>query len=143
MKHEIILQAIEAGTDMNQFLARENQALENRQIEQVEAELSRKTRLAGRMEKSFQQLNDQQEGLKQDSTLRSMWQQLLHVVEDYRKLVQENRLLLQAAHTSTADFLTALKQAVEAEKPKAATYGANGNVGHAGAGGTNLINKAV
>lgn len=141
--YELVMNAIATCDAFCEHLDFENKALENRDIDAVEEGTKTKRHLGAKLEGVLKDVKTQRDLIKADVQAVRELQNLQTAIDLYQTKARKNVVLLSAAHEATAQFLNMVRQAVIKLKPKATTYGQEGQLEQRSSGKNSLINKEI
>lgn len=108
------------------LLAEENAGLIRHDVSLIESRLSVKKRLTLRLEQLMKDIRQKSSIWKKDAQSQTQAMHLAEEVQHFQKLAKSNALMLEAAHQLRADLVLAIRDAMDAQTPKARLYTANG-----------------
>lgn len=141
--HDLVKQAIATCNAFCEHLDFENKALEEQDIATVEEATKTKRHLGAKLETLLKDVRTEREAIKANAGAMTELQNLQVAIDNYQSKARKNVVMLSAAHEATAQFLGMVRQAVMKLKPKATTYGKQGEMTDHGVGSTSLLNKNI
>lgn len=145
----IILQMMEASQtcrDLMGVMVEENRNLNHsanpQAMQQVEARLQLKKRLALRLEKLLADIKSNRENFRGNRQVENAAHRLAEEIEAFRELAKSNELMLRAAHQIRADIVAVIRDTIEASQPRVQTYNASGNATN-GTAGTTVVATTI
>lgn len=137
--NELIRDAITACEGLVLLMEEETLCLKENRLELVEEIATSKGRLAGKLEKLLSEVKNLAADIDKDAHKDEL-AALKAAIDRIEKPANENFNMLQARHTATSNFLTAVRQALAKPQPK--TYGKSGKVAESDEN-TALINRSI
>lgn len=137
-----ILAARKTCRELLALLIEENQALPKQHVQLVEERLVHKRRLTLRLEQMLADIKKKGSLWKADKSAQQQASQLAEEIAEFQTLARENAMMLKAAHQLRADLIMAIRDTVDAQQPRAQTYGANGTLTTSG-GETRLLATSI
>lgn len=126
--HETVTNARLTCRELMALLMEENAGLIHHDVALVESRLGHKKRLTLRLEQLLKDLKQTGSLWKADTNTHNQALHLAEEVKHFQELAHSNVLMLQAAHQLRADLVVAIRDAVDAQTPKAQLYGSTGAI---------------
>ncbi len=139
---EKLLEARATCRELMALLAEENAGMAHADIAALDARLLHKKRLTLRLEQLLGDVKTQRDTWREDYAARAQAIKLEEEFRTFQDLARNNAQILKAAHTVRAELVVAIRDAMDAEAPKARLYGANGMM-HAVDGNTRLMVRDI
>lgn len=109
-------------------LMEENAGIIRHDVALIESHLSNKKRLTLRLEQLMKDIKQKSTFWKTDRRCHDEAMHLAEEVKFFNELARKNASMLEAAQQLRADLVMAIRDAVDAQTPKARLYTANGYV---------------
>ncbi|MBI1308356.1 MAG: hypothetical protein GC129_00660 [Proteobacteria bacterium] len=139
---QLIIDARNACRSLIALLMEENATLTQYNSGGLEENLPQKKRLSQALEQALRDIKASSSGWKNNPAVQTQAIRLDEEVRYLQGLARSNTLMLQAAHQLRADLIIAIRDAVEANAPRAQLYNAVGGVATTQAG-TRIIAREV
>lgn len=136
---ELIRDAITACEGLVMMMEEETLCLKENRLELVEEIAASKGRLAGKLEKLLSDVKALSASVDKEAHKDEL-AALKAAIDRIEQPASTNLNMLQARHTATSNFLTAVRQALAKPQPK--TYGKSGKVAESDEN-TALINRSI
>lgn len=142
----LLADAITACETLAVLLETENVELKSRRVQQVEARTKEKAKLAAKLEKTLADIKINRDSVAADAALQTSVKHLQERFDFCQHQARQNLLLLRSAHQTRVEMIQYIRDAINAQKPKADLYTATGQMATTGApavGGINVVNKEI